>query len=126
MTTNPDRATGWWVLAGVLLTLAGILDIIFGFAAVADSHYYAPNATLIATNLNVYGWFVVVIGLVQLAAGLSLFKGGGFGRWVGIISAGLAGIYYLLIIPAAPFLALAMFVLMVTIIFQLAKPSEGY
>lgn len=126
MTTNPERVTGWWVLAGVLLVFAGVVDIIFGFAAIADSHYYTANATLIASNLNAYGWAAVVIGLVQLAAGLSLFKGGGFGRWVGVISAGLAGIYYLLIIPAAPFLAIAMFFVMVTIIFQLAKPSEGY
>lgn len=123
MSTNPDRVTGWWLLAGVLLIVAGVADVIYGIAAIGDSHYFTANVTLIATDLNAYGWVILIIGIIQLIAGVSLFTGGGFGRWVGIIAAGLNAVFYLLVIPAAPFWSLCLFLLSVAILYELAKPS---
>jgi hypothetical protein len=42
------------------------------------------------------GWVIVVIALVQLIAALSIWAGGQFGRWVGIIGAGISAIGALL------------------------------
>ena len=123
MTANPDRVTGWWLFAGVLLIVAGILDIIYGIAAVGDSKFFTENVTLIATNLHTYGWAILVIGIIQLTAGCSLFVGGGWGRFVGIIAAGLNAIAYLLTINAAPFWSLCLFLLSITILYELAKAA---
>lgn len=35
MTTNPDRVTGWWIFAGIMLSIAGVLNSVYGIAAIA-------------------------------------------------------------------------------------------
>lgn len=123
MSANPERVTGWWLLAGVLLIIAGVADLFYGIAAVNDSKFFTENVTLIASDLNTYGWIILVIGVIQLTAGVSLFAGGGWGRFVGIIAAGLNAIAYLLTIPVAPFWSLCVFLLSVVILYELAKSS---
>src|SRR4051812_28598651 len=119
MAANPDRVTGWWLFAGVLLTLAGIADVIYGIAAISNSKFFAPDVTLIAADLKAYGWAVLIIGVIQLTAGFSLFTGGGWGRFVGIVAAGLNAVVYLLAIPVAPFWSLCMFLLSIVILYEL-------
>jgi hypothetical protein len=123
MAANPERVTGWWLFAGVLLTVAGIANIIYGIAAVGDSKFFAENVTLIATDLNTYGWVILVLGVIQLTAGASLFVGGGWGRFVGIVAAGLNAIFYLLTIPSAPFWSLCLFLLSIVILYELSKSA---
>lgn len=124
MSDNIDRVTGWWVFAGTLLFIGGILDLFYGIAAVSNSKFFTENVTYIASGLHTYGWAIIVIGVIQLTAGLSLFAGGGWGRFVGIIAAGLNAIAYLLSINASPFWSLAMFFLSVVILYELAKSPE--
>jgi hypothetical protein len=123
MAANPSRVTGWWLFAGVLLTVAGIINIIYGIAAIGNSKYFAQDVTLIATNLKTYGWAILLIGVAELTAGFSLFVGGGWGRFVGIVAAGLNAIFYLLTIPAAPFWSLCMFILSIVIVYELSKST---
>jgi hypothetical protein len=124
MSTNPSRVTGWWLFAGTLLIIAGVADLIYGIAAVTNSKFFTDNVTLIAADLNAYGWAIIVLGVVQFTAGASLFSGGGWGRFVGIIAAGLNAIAYLLTIPSAPIWSLCIFILSVTILYELAKAPE--
>ncbi len=123
MSAHPERVTGWWLFAGVLLILAGIINVIYGIAAIGDSRYFTENVTLIATDLSTYGWLILVVGVIQLTAGASLFSGGGWGRFVGIFAAVFNAIFYLMTIPAAPFWSLAMFLLSIVILYELAKPT---
>jgi hypothetical protein len=123
MTAHPSRVTGWWLFAGVLLFVAGIADIIYGIAAIGNSKFFTQNVTFVASDLKTYGWAILLIGIIQLTAGLSLFVGGGWGRFVGIVAAGLNAIAYLLTIPAAPFWSLCMFLLSVVILYELAKAA---
>lgn len=118
-----DRVTGWWIFAGVLLFCAGALNIIYGIAAIGDSRFVTQDATLIATNLNTYGWVTLIIGVVQLTAGVSLFGGGGWGRFVGIVASALSLIFALLTIPALPIWSLCVFILSLVVLYELAKPS---
>lgn len=125
MSAHPDRVTGWWVFAGILLFVSGALNIIYGIAALSDSRFFTENAVLIATNLNTYGWVTLVIGIIQLTAAFSLFVGGAWGRFVGIFAAIFAAIVYLMAIPAAPFWSLALFSLSVIILYELAKEPDN-
>ena len=123
---NLSRVTGWWVFAGILLIIAGVLNTIYGIAAISDSKFFTANAVYIVSSLNTWGWVTLVIGIIQLIAGFSLFSGGGFGRWVGIFGAGLGSIAALMSIPAYPFWSLCIFALSVIILYQLAAaPEEG-
>jgi hypothetical protein len=124
MSDNSSRVTGWWLFAGILLFVAGIADVIYGIAAISNSKFFTEDATLIATNLHTYGWAILVIGVIQLTAGVSLFGGGGWGRFVGIIAAGLNAIAYLLTINVSPIWSLCIFLLSLTILYELAKAPE--
>ena len=124
MTTNESSVTGWWVFAGILLLIAGVLNVIYGIAAIGNSHFFTANAHYILSDLKTWGWVTVIIGAVELIAGFSLFSGGGFGRWVGIFAAALASISALLSIPAYPFWSLCIFALSIIILYELAKAPE--
>ena len=126
MTTNESSVTGWWVFAGILLLIAGVLNVIYGIAAIGNSHFFTANAHYIVTNLKTWGWVTLIIGVIELIAAFSLFSGGGFGRWIGIFAAALASISALLSIPAYPFWALCIFALSIIILYELAKAPERY
>jgi hypothetical protein len=117
--------SGWWVFAGVLLLIAGVLNIIYGIAAIGDSKFFTDNATYIISGLNTWGWILLIVGVLELVAAFSLFSGGEFGRWFGIFIASLNAIGALLTIPGRPFWSLAIFALAIVIIYKLAEGPEG-
>jgi hypothetical protein len=117
--------SGWWVFAGVLLLVAGVLNIVYGIAAIGDSKFFTANATYIISGLHTWGWIILILGVLELIAAFSLFSGGEFGRWFGIFIASLNAIGALLSIPAYPFWSLALFALAIIIIYKLAEGPEG-
>jgi hypothetical protein len=106
-----DRVTGWWVFAGTLLFIAGVLNIIWGIAAIGDAKFFIADQKFIISSLHTWGWVTLILGVLQLIAGFSLFSGGGFGRWFGMFAAGLSAISALLSIAAYPFWSLCVFAL---------------
>ena len=117
--------SGWWVFAGVLLLVAGILNIIYGIAAIGDSRFFTENVDFIISSLNTWGWVHLIVGVLELVAAFSLFSGGEFGRWFGIFVASLNAIGALLALPAYPFWSLAIFALSIIIIYKLAEGPRG-
>jgi len=117
--------SGWWVFAGVLLLVAGVLNIIYGIAAIGDSKFFTENATYIISGLHTWGWITLILGVLELVAAFSLFSGGEFGRWFGIFVGSLNAIAALLSIPAYPFWSLAIFALSIIIVYKLAEGPEG-
>jgi hypothetical protein len=117
--------SGWWVFAGVLLLVAGVLNIIYGIAAIGDSKFFTANATYIVSSLHTWGWVTLILGVVELFAAFSLFSGGNFGRVLGIVVGSLNAIAALMSIPAYPFWSLAIFALSIIIVYKLAEGPEG-
>lgn len=117
--------SGWWVFAGVLLLIAGILNIVYGIAAIGDSRFFADEVTYVFSNLNTWGWVHLILGVVELVAAFSLFSGGEFGRWFGIFVAALNALAALFAIAAYPFWSLAVFALAIIIIYKLAEGPSG-
>jgi hypothetical protein len=118
--------SGWWVFAGVLLLIAGVLNIIYGIAAIGDSKFFTENAVYVFSSLHTWGWILLILGVLELIAAFSLFSGGEFGRWFGIFIASLNAIGALLAIGGAyPFWSLAIFALSVIIIYKLVEGPEG-
>jgi hypothetical protein len=126
----PVRGIGSAVFAAILLLIAGTLNIIFGIAAVGDSSFYANNTHYVFSSLHTWGWVTVIIGVVQLTAGFSLFAGGTYGRVIGIIAASLGALGALLAVGGAyPFWALGVFAMCLIVIHGLVvygrpKPDE--
>jgi Short repeat of unknown function (DUF308) len=113
---------GSWVLfAGIMICLAGVLNVIWGIAAIADSRFFTQNATYVLSGLNTWGWIMLVLGIGQVVAAYSIWRGGQAGRWFGIAVAALNAIGALMSIPAYPFWSLALFTLDILVIYGLVS-----
>jgi hypothetical protein len=116
-----DEPGGGWILfAGIMLMLVGVLNVIWGIAAIGDSSFFVNDQKYILSNLNTWGWVTLILGAVQIIAAYSIWAGNQFGRWFGIATAGLSSIAALLSIPAYPFCSLAIFAVDILIIYGLA------
>jgi hypothetical protein len=115
-----ERGAGWIAFAGIMLSIVGILNVIYGIAAIGDSSFFVHNTKYILSNLNTWGWVTLIIGVIQVIAAFSIWSGSDFGRWIGIFVAGLSMIGALLSLPAYPFWSLAVFAIDVLIIYGLA------
>jgi hypothetical protein len=115
-----EQRAGWVTFAGVLLLIVGVLNVIYGIAAIGDSNFFINNSKYILSNLHTWGWVTLILGVLQLFAAFSLWAGGLYGRIVGIGAAGLSAIGALLSIPAYPFWSLAIFAIDIVIIHQIA------
>jgi hypothetical protein len=122
---NIDRVTGWWIFAAILLAVAGVLNVIWGIAAISESRFIThTGAEFVFSSLKNWGWVTLILGVAQGIAALSLFSGGAYGRWFAILTAGLVAIDSLLNIRVLPFWSICVFALSVIVIYQLAKPTE--
>ena len=121
---DAPRGEGRAIFAAVFLTLGGVLNIIWGIAAIGNASFFVHDTHYMFGNLKSWGWITLIIGIIELLAAASLFGGGTFGRWFGIIAAGLAAIGALLDIPAYPFWSIAIFALCLWIIQGLAVYGE--
>ncbi len=110
------RGVGRAIFAAVFLMIGGVLNIIYGIAAISKSHVFAHNTHYVFASLRGWGWVTLIIGIIELLAAFSLLGGGTFGRWFGIFAGSLAALAALLSIPADPLLALAIFALSLWII----------
>ena len=116
------RGTGRAMFTAVLLLIGGVLDIIYGIAAIGNAHFFthAANHDGVFQSLHAYGWFTLIIGVLMLAGGLSLFGGGGYGIVIGIIAATLAAIDALLGVGGAfPFWSLGVFAICLWVLWGL-------
>jgi hypothetical protein len=121
-----EERSGWVTFAAVLFLIAGTLDVIYGIAAIGDSSFLVRDTRYVFSDLNTWGWITVVLGLLQVLAAGSLWRGGLFGRVMGVGAAAISAIGALLSIPAYPFWSLAIFALDIVIIHQVcAHGREG-
>ncbi len=119
------RGLGRAVFVAILLLIAGALNIIYGIAAIADANFWVGENHFVLGNLHTWGWVTLIVGLIQLFAGFSLFAGGAFGRVIGIVAATLGAIGALLAVGGAyPFWALGVFAICVICIHGLVVYGE--
>jgi hypothetical protein len=121
------RGLGRAIFAAVLLMVGGVLNVIYGIAAISNSKFFAHNTHYVFSNLKTWGWITLILGILEFAASLSLFAGGGYGRWFAIVVGSLAAIGALLSIPAYPLWSIAVFALSLWIIHGLivyGQPEE--
>jgi hypothetical protein len=123
------RGVGRAVFAAVLLMIGGVLNIIWGIAAIGNSHFFVQNQHYVFASLKGWGWITLILGILELLASASLFGGGGYGRWFAVVVGSLAAIGALLEIPAYPFWSIAVFALSIWIVhglLVLGDQDDGY
>jgi hypothetical protein len=116
-----NKGLGWMMFAWIMLITAGVLNIIDGIVALGQTSFWTDyGAVYVYGDLRTWGWILLIWGIVLLIAAASVYRGGQFGRWLGIGAAMINVFIQLLFIPAYPFWALAIMVLDVLVIYGLA------
>ena len=117
MEEDQMRGSGRTAFVGVLLLIAGTLNIIYAIGALSDANVLVGDQRLLFTNLHAYGWVLIVLGVIQLTAGLSLLGGNTYGRVIGIIAATLGALEALAAIGEKnPWSSLGLFALYIYIL----------
>ena len=102
-----ERQGGGLILfASVLLIVVSFFNIIYGIAAIANSHVFVANAHYVFANLRTWGWITLIIGVLQLIAAGGIVTGNQLARWFAVAVVGLNAIDMMFFIPAYPFWAL--------------------
>jgi len=114
------KGAGWLLFATVMIVIAGVLNVFWGIAAISNSKFFTQHATYVVSDLNTWGWIMLIIGVLEILAAFSIIAGGQYGRWFGIVMASLNAISVLMSIPAYPFWALCVFGVDILIIYGLA------
>jgi hypothetical protein len=111
------RGTGRVVFVATLLLIAGVLNVVYGIGALGDANVLVNDQRYVFDNLNTLGWVLLVLGVIQLIGGLCLIAGNAFGRFIGILGAGLGAINALLSIGGSyPWWSLGVFFLCIYVI----------
>ncbi|HSK16372.1 MAG TPA: hypothetical protein VK915_09395 [Gaiellaceae bacterium] len=114
---------GGYLFAGTLMILVGIFQGFAGLAAIFEDQFYvvAPNYVY-DLDVTAWGWIHLLLGIVLVLAGFSLFAGATWSRIVGIALAVLSAVANFLFIPYYPFWSLLMIALAVWVIWALTRP----
>jgi hypothetical protein len=116
---------GMLTFAAVIMFMVAGLEAIAALLAFAGTGWWVTDAgNLIYANLVWWGIIDSIIALIALYAGIDLLRGGGFGRAMAFLFAGLGAIRWLFVIPAAPILSVVVIALCVMVIYGLAKYAE--
>ncbi len=119
------RGTGRAAFAATLLLIVGTLNIVYGIGALDSANIFVGDRRYVFTNLNTLGWILIVLGVIQLAGGFSLWAGNTYGRVIGIIGGSLGAIGALLSIGGAyPWWSLAIFFLCVWVVYGIFVMDE--
>lgn len=61
--------SGWVLFVGVYLAIAGVLNALWGIAALAEKSNFAEQS-LIWSSLSTWGWVALIVGVIQVAGAL--------------------------------------------------------
>jgi hypothetical protein len=118
---EPARARaggGWIAFAGVMMILAGLLDVVNGLWAV-DRQDTAVDALFFKDNLEGWGWFYIIVGIVLIVAGFAVFQRAPWAVTVGVIVAIIGAVTNMLWIFQYPLASIVLVIINVMVIYAL-------
>ena len=113
------RGYGLVLFAGVLLLVSGFWNLIYGIAAIANSHVFVANAHYVFGSLRTWGWITLIFAILLLIAGGGVMAGNQAARWFAIAVLGLNAIEQMFSIPAYPFWSLTIIAMDVVALYGL-------
>jgi hypothetical protein len=125
-TTTPMRS-GWVTFTGLLAGIVAVYNILSGIAAIAeDDRTEALNEVLYDVDITAWGWFWLILGIVQLiTAGLILARNP-IGQMLGLLWAFIGAALSVFTIFVAPFWSLVVLGVNILVIWALTSHTEEF
>jgi len=119
--------SGWVTFAGVVASIVAIWNILSGIAAIAkDDQTEAINEVLFGVNITAWGWFWLIIGVVQLVTAYLIFARHPMGQILGVLWAAISASLAVFMIFVAPIWALVVLAIDLTVIWALLAGTDEF
>ena len=120
--------SGFVTFAGVLAVVIGFFNGIAGIAAISkdDSLEASAHEVLFGIDYTTWGWFWLVLGIVQIGVGGLILARHPSGLLLGVVWASLSLILTVFVIFVYPFWALAVIGINILIIWGLLDHADEF
>lgn len=96
-------AVGWTTFAALMMVMIGFWHAIAGIVAIfEDTFYVMGQEYLFQFDATTWGWIHLILGVLILLAGISLFSGAVWARTIGVILAVVSAIAAFAWLPYYP------------------------
>jgi hypothetical protein len=128
MATDLTKRSGWITFAGLAALIAGGYNALSGIAALADDDTVAAQAgeVLYGIDLTAWGWFWLLLGLLQLVTGVLILGRNPTGLWLGVGIACASGFFTVFVMFVFPLWAIAVLAVDFLILYALLTRSEEF
>ena len=127
-TTREPAVSGWAIggitFAGTMLILIGMFQAIDGLVAIFnDDFFLATQNYTFNLDTTAWGWIHLLLGIVMVLAGWSIFAGKTWAAVVALTLAMLSAVANFFFIPYYPFWSIIMIALDCWVIWALTRPG---
>lgn len=87
-----DTGEGWRTFAGIMLFLVGCLHFGQGLVMISDDEIFTDGpdeSAVVIGNIETWGWIILVVGILEIAAGVGIFSRNQLARWFGVVAASI-------------------------------------
>ena len=124
-TTELSSALGWRFFSGIVLLLLGIVNLIDGLIGITDPDIFEQNlstapALPVTDRLEVWGWVVLVVGVVMMVLAFPVIVGVPWARYAAIAASGVDLVLQFAYLAHFPLWSFVIILLNVLVIFGLA------
>ena len=87
------QGEGWLLYASHMLIIVGTLNFLQGLVLIAEDEIYVTGPAeqiVVVGDVSTWGWVILIVGILQGAAGIGVIGGQQWARWLGIVAAGFA------------------------------------
>lgn len=120
-------ARGLIAFAAWMMILIGFFHVISGIGGItSDTVYVATPDYLLALDSTAWGWIHLLLGVLAMAAGGSLFSGAVWARTVGVGMAIVSAVSTFAFLPSAPVWAVVILAIDVMVIWALTAHGRAY
>jgi hypothetical protein len=120
--------SGWLTFAGIAALAAGVYNAVGGLAALSDDDTLEAQATevLFGIDLTAWGWFWLVVGVLQVITGVLILRRHMWGLWLGVIGASLSVVMTSFVMFTFPLWAIAVLTLDFLVLYGLLTRSDEF
>ena len=122
------KRSGWLTFAGAVLVVAGAYNALSGLGALADDDTIAAQAqeVLFGVDLTVWGWLLLIAGVLQLLAGVLIFQRNIWGLWLGVIMALVSAFLAVFMIFPFPIWGLTIITIDILVLYALLTRGDEF
>ena len=117
-----ETRTGWVTFAGVALLVGAVANLFWGLAAL-DSKPFLDQSGLFYSTFETWGWIAIGWSALLLLGSIALLARASWAPIVGIVLASISCVFWLLMMPVMPMMAMTVILIDVFVIYGLAVHS---